>query len=242
MSWEDPTAFFTLHRDLPREGPGEAADVHWALDTLGHDGPERVLDAACGPGADLAVLAQALPEAQITGIEKVAHFVDAARARVADWAPRVTVRQGDMRDPEGPFDLIWCTGALYFLGVSEGLRGWRDALAPGGAVVFSEPVLLDTPPDADVAAFWEDYPQITDLDGIVARVNAAGFAVQAHRMLIGAPWEAYYAPMQARIDALRSQSPDATLCITLDSHQLEIDRWRAAADRIAYAQLIVTPQ
>lgn len=242
MSWEDPTAFFTLHRDLPREGPGTPEDVLWALDCLNLSGQLNVLDAACGPGADLATLAHALPEAQITGIEKVAHFVDAARARVANQAPRVTVRQGDMGDPGGPFDLIWCAGALYFLGVSEGLRGWRDALAPGGAVVFSEPVLLDTPPDVKTAAFWEDYPQITDLDGIVARVNAAGFVVQAHRMIVGAPWEAYYAPMQARIDALRDQSPDATLCITLDSHQLEIDRWRAAADRVAYALLIVTPQ
>ena len=26
----DPS-FFTLHRDLPREGPGRPVDVHWAL-------------------------------------------------------------------------------------------------------------------------------------------------------------------------------------------------------------------
>ena len=28
-------AFFTVHRDLEREGPGEAADVIWALEVAG---------------------------------------------------------------------------------------------------------------------------------------------------------------------------------------------------------------
>ena len=57
-----------------------------------------------------------------------------------------------------------------------------------------------------------------------------------------APWESYLAPMQARIDTLRDQAPDPLLCSTLDSHQHEIDGWRAAPDQIAYALLIVTPQ
>lgn len=65
MSPEERDAFFTVHRDLPREGPGEAADVRWALDQLGLSGPIDVLDAACGPGADLVELADALPQARI---------------------------------------------------------------------------------------------------------------------------------------------------------------------------------
>ncbi len=58
----------------------------------------------------------------------------------------------------GPFDLIWSAGALYFLGVTDGLTGWRAALAPGGAVAFSEPCFFtDTPSDA-ARAFWDGYP------------------------------------------------------------------------------------
>jgi|GEM_PF-4683729 len=53
------SAFFTVHRDLDREGPGEAADVHWALDVAGTPEDARILDAACGPGADMVTLAKA---------------------------------------------------------------------------------------------------------------------------------------------------------------------------------------
>ncbi|MFL4470946.1 trans-aconitate 2-methyltransferase [Tateyamaria armeniaca] len=242
MTPEERDAFFTVHRDLPREGPGEAADVHWAVTQLGLEGSLDVLDAACGPGADTLVLAEALPEASITAMEKTPHFVSETRARIAQLGPRVRAVEGDMAQPGGPYDLIWCAGALYFLGVTSGLQGWRDALKPGGAVVFSEPVLLNTPPNDAVCAFWEEYPQITDLAGITAQVTAAGYTGQAHRMIVGAPWEAYYTPMQARIDMLRTQSPDAVLTAALDENQREIDRWRAAPDQVAYALLIVTPE
>lgn len=240
MSPEEVAAFFTVYRDLDREGPGEGADVLWALDQLGLSGAVDVLDAGCGSGADLATLAGALPKATITGIEKTPHFVTEAQVRLADFAPRVTVIEGDMACPGGPFDLIWCAGALYFLGVTEGLQGWRTALKPGGAVVFSEPVLLGEPTQ-ETTTFWGDYPQITKLDGIISRVKAAGFTAHAHRIIIGAPWAAYYTSMQARIDALRAQNPDALLTAALDDSQLEIDRWRGAPDQIAYALLIVTP-
>lgn len=241
MSPEAMEAFFTVHRDLPREGPGLPEDVAWALTHLGLSGPVDVLDAACGPGADLLTLAELLPDARIEGIEKTPHFMDEAQARVADHALRVTARFGDMAAVTGPYDLIWCAGALYFLGVTEGLRGWRAALKRGGAVVFSEPVLLHTPPSAEVQAFWEEYPQITDLGGIVARVEAAGFTVGDSRMIVGAPWAAYYTPMQARLDMLRAQNPDAALRGAIAENQLEIDRWQAARDDIAYALLIATP-
>jgi len=241
MTLDAMGAFFTVHRGLHREGPGEPADVRWAVAKLGLSGPLDVLDAACGPGADLLILAEALPEARITGVEKTAHFATEANARVAAYAPRVQAFEGDMSTPDGSYDLIWCAGALYFLGVTEGLQGWRNVLKPGGAVVFSEPVLLSTPPNAGVRAFWEEYPQITDLDGVVARVTAAGYAVQDQRMIVGKPWADYYDSLQARIDVLREQSPEAALVEALDENQREIDMWRAAQDEIAYALLIAKP-
>ena len=106
--------------------------------------------------------------------------------------------------------------------------------------MFSEPVLLSAP-TKQTTAFWQEYPQITDLEGIVARVEAAGFTAHAYRTIVGAPWTAYYTSLQARIDVLRTQNPDVTLAAALDDSQLEIDRWRAAPDQIAYALLIVTP-
>ncbi|HBS50498.1 MAG TPA: class I SAM-dependent methyltransferase [Rhodobacteraceae bacterium] len=236
MDWD---AFFTLHRGLPREGPGEPADVHWAVDRAGLAGEVDVLDAGCGAGADLETLARALPQARLTGIEAQESFVDEARARLAGIGDRVSVRLGDMAEPGGPYDLIWCAGALYFLGVTEGLRAWRKAVKPGGWVAFSEPVLLDTPPPPPVRAFWADYPALTDLGGIEDRVAAAGFDLHARRLIVGAPWAAYYAPLRDRIAALRAQNPDPALAAVLDENAREIALWEAAPDQIAYALLLV---
>lgn len=147
--------FFTLHRDLPREGPGEPADIAWALAEGGIRGALRVVDAACGPGADLAVLAEMLPAARIEGIDKQAHFVKAATARTEPWKDRVSVRQGDMAELVGPVDFIWCAGAMYFLGVEAGLKAWAPALAPGGHVCFTEPVFVTDPPGETALEFWD---------------------------------------------------------------------------------------
>ncbi len=228
-------AFFALHRDMPRQGPGAPEDVAWAIGELALAGVVRILDAGCGPGADLATFAALLPEARLEGVDAAAHLVEEARKKV----PRAELRVGDMARLEGPHDLIWCAGALYFLGVSEGLRGWRGALVDGGAVAFSEPVLLDTRRETALD-FWRDYEAISDLAGILERVAVAGYEVVAHRLIVGEPWARYYAPLSARVAELRPEA-DAALREVLDRAQREIDLWRAAPEALAYALVLARP-
>lgn len=232
-------AFLTIHRDLPREGPGTTADVAWALYVAGTPPVATICDAGCGPGADAVTLAKARPQARIEAVEQIPHLADEARARTAPYGDRVHVRQGDMARLAGPYDLIWCAGALYFLGVTEGLTGWRAALAPGGRVAFSEACLLPNPSVA-ARAFWADYPQVTNASGIRDRVHAAGFRMLGEHLLIGAPWEAYYRPLAARIAKLRPGASGA-LAAALDEAEAEIARWAAAPGEIAYALMVVEP-
>lgn len=232
-------AFLQLHSGLMREGPGSADDVRWALDIAGTPLRARICDAGCGPGADAVTLAAARPAGHVHAIEQVQHFVVAARSRLSQFSARVTVEQGDMAKITGPYDLIWCAGAIYFLGVTEALNIWRRALAPGGRVAFSEPCLLGKPTPA-VTAFWDEYPDITDYDGIVTRVRKAGFRVLGHRMILGVPWENYYGPMQARINLLRPTA-NPELSVVLDEGQREIDLWHSAPDQISYALSVVEP-
>ena len=232
-------AFFTLHRELPREGPGSADDIYWALGKL--PTPRSVLDAGCGPGEDLETLAMALPQSSIVGIDREPHFVEAAWIRTLSMGQRVNVFEGDMGEPGGVYDLIWCTGALYFLGVTEGLIMWLSCLADGGHVVFSEPCLMTDDEPQEVLDFWKSYPQITNLAGINERVVAAGYKMIAHRMIVDQPWANYYVPLQVRIDRLRRKKPLPELEKVLDEAQSEIDLWKRAQERIAYALVIVTP-
>lgn len=230
-------AFFELHRDLPREGPGEPQDVLWALDLL-FGPPGRILDAACGPGADTLTLAEHCPDAQIEARDLQPHFVEAARALTQPHEDRVICETGDMFEAQGPFDLIWCAGAMYFAGVTEGLKRFSGQLADGGHIAFSEPLKpgRDAPREAHV--FWEEYPQIMTREEILMAISDAGYSMIGHRMIIDAPWAAYYEPMQQRIDMLRGRD-DAELNKVLDEGQREIDFWRAASDHVAYMLFVV---
>lgn len=231
----DMQAFFEVHRGLPREGPGMPEDVHWALAQI--DPPARVLDAACGPGADTATLAEALPQARIEAVEMVPHFVMEAQKRTAHFGDRIMVSDADMLAMSWPYGLIWCAGAVYFAGIAGALGAWRNSLAPGGYVAFSEPVLE---PGASEAAlrFWDGEGQVSSEAQVLSQVQDVGYRVLDTRRIIGAAWEAYYTPMQARIDVLRAANPTDAVAQACDQAEAEMSNWRAARDEVAYLLIL----
>lgn len=235
----DWDAFLTLHRNLPREGPGEAADVAWAAKVAGVGPEARILDAACGPGGDITALLEVAPRGHVTACDRITHFVAAARAaHLAD--PRVEVVQADMTSLAGPFDLIWCAGAVYFLGVTEALTAWRPILAPGGAIAFSEACwFTDTPSDAARRNF-ADYPAMTDEAGIRARIATAGYTVLDTRRLSESAWENYFGPLDQRVATLRPEADEA-LSRVLDEQEAEASLWRAEKDNFGYLLCVVRP-
>jgi len=92
-------AFFALHDDLPREGQGNRESTARALALAGAlPARARVLDIACGPGAQTLDLASLLPEAEIPTLDNHAPFLAALarRAAAAGVAERVHPVQGDM--------------------------------------------------------------------------------------------------------------------------------------------------
>ncbi|MEM8880394.1 MAG: class I SAM-dependent methyltransferase [Pseudomonadota bacterium] len=244
----DHKAFFKLHRDLPREGPGERGDVAWAAEVAGLAPDAAICDAACGPGADIPALLFAAPHGRVTGFDLHPGFVDDAASRFATDA-RVLILQGrliakddGLPDPAslGPFDLIWCAGAAYFEGVTECLTAWMPALKPGGHIAFSDAVWFTDRPSPAVAAQWEEYPDMTDPAGIDDRVRAAGFETCAARALSDAAWEGYYGPMERRIAELRPGA-DAALAQILDQEAKEAQLWRAPRDEFGYLLSVVRP-
>ncbi|MHC0054978.1 class I SAM-dependent methyltransferase [Actibacterium sp. D379-3] len=235
-------AFFEVHRDLPREGPGDPADVNWALRLADLPPDAAVCDAGCGPGGDIAALLTHLPQGRVLAVDAHAPFARAAAEQFAA-DPRVTARAGDMAaladQPEAPFDLIWCAGALYFLGVETGLATFRKALKPGGFVAFSEPALFTDAPSEAVRAFWEGYPASTEAE-VCAQVAAAGFEILGTRRLSDVAWENYYRPMEARVDTLRPAA-DADLTEALDASAAEAAAWRRVKDETGYLLVLARP-
>ena len=234
-------AFFTVHRDLPREGPGLPEHVRWALDALTVP-PARVFDAACGPGADTVTLAECLPGAELLAVDLQAQFVEQAQRATQRFGPRVQIEQASFMDVAGPFDLIWCAGAVYFVGIEAALAAWRDLLSDGGAVAFSEPAWKSATPSDSAKAFWEEYPAITDVPTLTRRIEAAGWKIRASRWLEPDAWAAYYDPMAERLDMLQAQSPiDPAMQAAITENRQEIANWQAAKDEIDYHLFVVTP-
>lgn len=240
MSQSVKENFFKIHADLPREGPGETADVAWAADVAGLRPGARLCDAGSGPGGDIGALLRAADGAHVTAIDAHAPFIDAAKTR---WGAdkRVNLVAGDYTEIAGPFDLIWSAGAVYFHGIADLLPQWKPALATGGAIAFSEPCLFsDGPPSDVVKAMWDDYVRLTDADGIAAQVRLAGFETVATRKLSDVAWESYYRPMEARIAVLRLTA-DPNMHAALDEAEAEIAAWRANRADTGYLLSVVRP-
>lgn len=234
-------AFFELHRDLPREGPGEAADVAWATSLLKLPRLARIADVACGPGGDIAALIEAAPQGHVTALDKTAHFVTAAR-EIWNGDDRVSVLKADMKAIANPYDLIWCAGAVYFMGVEAALASWRKSLLPNGAIAFSEVCWFTDTPTERPKAFWETgYPAMTNTDGINEQIAAAGYEILGQRRLSDTAWENYLGPLDDRIAILRDGADEA-LTAVLDEAEEEAACWRAHKDEFGYLLSVVRPK
>ena len=232
-------AFFELHRDLPREGPGLPSDVSWAAEIAAISKDAAICDVACGPGADIPALLDAAPNGTVYAFDKVEHFVDQAQESFgAD--PRVTVTTGDMNSLTGSYDFIWCAGAVYFMGISQALSKWRSALKPNGTIAFSQVCWFTDTPSEAAQAGWAEYSDMTDEAGVLEQVTAAGYETLATMRLSDAAWEAYYAPLDQRIAQLEAGATGA-MDDVLQEARAEAALWRAERASFGYLLCVVRP-
>lgn len=234
MDWD---AFLDFQESLPRQGPGDRASQDFALRIVGAGRDQKMCDAGCGVGPDIEGLLAWAPEGSVLAVDTHPGFVAKVQERYGN-DPRVTAEVRDMATLTGPFDLIWCAGALYFLGLEAGLAAFRKALAPGGAVLFSHPAWFTEAPSDPARAFWEgEDATIQQAGEICEAVRAAGFDVLDASSLPDAAWEAYYTPMEARIAELRPGTSDGMAGV-LDAAEAEIAGWRAAKAETGYLQVV----
>jgi SAM-dependent methyltransferase len=224
-----------LFDGVVRCAPGDVASLKRACTGLAPTA--AILDAGCGNGADLPVLLAMVPEGRVTAVDLIPSFVSGIRARF----PQVTAMVADMTDPPaGPYDLIWSGGAVYGPGVIAALSAWRGVLAPGGRVALTDLVLRVQTPSPDVAAFFaaEGAP-LRDVQGICAEVEAAGWRCADGFWLPDGAWDAYYLPVERRLDTLQD---DAEMVELVSDFRREIALWRQHGTEYGYYLMIAVPQ
>jgi SAM-dependent methyltransferase len=251
MDFDNPRVrevFFDVRSGLPREGPGNRAATERALALCGKlPTGAHVLDIACGPGQQTMDLADLLPDATILAVDNHPPFVEEANRRAAarGLADRVKAEGGDMAAlafAPSSFDLVWCEGAAYIMGVEAALKAWRPLLKPGGRLAFSEAVWLRPDPPDPVCRCWMEYPGMGDIAACRELVARSGYRLLGDFVLPEeAWWDDYYTPKLARIAALRSKYADDQLRRSiLDLTVEETEIYREFSSYYGYIFLVMT--
>jgi SAM-dependent methyltransferase len=242
--------FFEIHKDLPREGPGDSVSTRKALSLL-KDLPSNplILDIGCGPGMQTLDLAR-YTKGKIIAVDNHQPFLEQLHQRalaegLTGHISTANQSMFELKFPEKSFDLIWCEGAIYIIGFEQGLRAWRPLLRgpnpasgnPGGHVAVTEISWLKPNPPEEVLSYWTaEYPGMRGIDENLRSLRVAGYRELGHFALPPSSWWTdYYTPIEARLPGLREKycgNPEAKAM--LDATQKECDIHRKYSDWYGY--------
>ena len=150
----------------------------------------RILDVGCGGGWSTTALAEAYPEAQLTGVDIDEPSITMARqnAGASAVADRVGFMVGDAGDlPAGSYDAAFAFECLhdmpYPLAV---LQAMRRATAPDGAVVIMDEAVADEfgAPGDDVERFLYGCSLLICLPDSLSAPNSVGTGTVMRRPLL----------------------------------------------------------
>ncbi len=161
----------------------------------------------------------------------------AAKAGLADYVKTRRISMDALDYPAESIDLVWSEGAAYIVGVSKALQLWRPMLRPGGLLAFTEATWLNDNPPAEAVAFFEkEYPDMTTAAGNSLKAEAENYEViDTFTLPVEDWWAEYYAPLQERITALRSDSADwPELAAVIVETEQEISLFARFGDRYGY--------
>jgi ubiquinone/menaquinone biosynthesis C-methylase UbiE len=234
--------FFEIHKDLPREGPGDNASTRKALEMMTSlpQQPE-ILDVGCGPGVQTLELAH-VTGGRVTAVDTHQPFLDRLQAQVdaeaqADQIICMNMSMDDLDFPNRSFDAIWSEGAIYIMGFGKGLADWKRLLKPGGCIAVTEATWLKPDPPKEIADFWNGaYPAMTSVKENLKTIESLGYRLLGHFTLPESCWlEEYYAPMLERIAMLRLKyADDVEKQAMLDEELAEITLYRKYSDWYGY--------
>jgi SAM-dependent methyltransferase len=163
--------------------------------------PGRIVDYGCGWGELMLRIAEAVPDAQATGVDIFAPDIVRGREAAAErgLAHRVTFIEGPAAEHATPADLVLNSGSYQAFGggIEEALKALRPLVNPGGRLFFGAEYWEYPPSDEQLANMW---PGITRddclfLPEIVHLAVAAGFRPLAITSATRGEWEEFESRM-----------------------------------------------
>lgn len=234
--------FFEIHKDLPREGPGDIESTLKAFSFLVNlPQVPLLLDIGCGPGKQTNDLASNTP-ARIVAMDTHRPFLHQMASKFhKTWqSGQVKLLEASMAYlpfPTACFDVIWSEGAIYNIGFENGLRSWKRYLKPGGCIAVTELSWLQAQRPNEIQDYWAvEYPGMHDVSGNFNSIEAAGYSLLANFTLPAASWwNDYYSPITTRLNILNEKySKDPEALQSIASTRLEIDMHHKYSDYYGY--------
>lgn len=239
--------FHQIHRDLPREGPGDPTSTARALALL-TDLPHNpaLLDIGCGPGTHTIHLAKSTA-GKVVALDSNPYFLDVLddRALAEGVAEQITTVKGSMFDlalPQNEFDVIWAEGSIFIIGFERGLKEWKRVLKNNGYLAATHLSWLCTDIPDEPKAFWaKEYPAITSIAENLEIIRQAGYVEVGHFTLPETAWWVdYYTPLEERLKGLKQQwATDSVALKVIADTQMEIDLYREYSDSYGYVFYIM---
>lgn len=238
--------FFEIHKDIPREGPGNFESTKAAFSLL-HNLPEQpiILDIGCGPGKQTFDLAK-ISNGIIKAIDNHQPYIDQLNKRAAELnvSSKVSGMHGDMNNlqfDENTFDIIWAEGSIYLMGFGKALALWKKFLKPSGYIVFSELCWFkDDRPD-EIENYWHSfYGQMSTIDSIIKFLANADYKfIGSYVLPDSAWWTDYYSPLTNRINELKKKySYDKEALQILENESLETEMHKKYSAYYGYSFFI----
>ena len=225
--------------------PADQASTRRALSKLPLTDQSLIVDAGCGTGRQSLQLLKETPSA-VVATDLEAEFLKKLeqKAEALNDSDRLRIKQADMLSlpfAASTVDLIYCEGAVYNVGFEAGLEAWLPLLKPGGHLCVTEAAYTTDDPPAEVREFWEaEYPGISSPGQLKQTALGKGYELVDGFWMPGSGWEAYYTPVERRIDELSSSwASDATAAQLLDSMRAEVDLYKKHGDSYGYYFLVL---
>jgi cyclopropane fatty-acyl-phospholipid synthase-like methyltransferase len=228
-----------LFGGMEKLGPGGNAQSRHVLHLLPKRQFHVVVDAGCGTGRQIMVLAKELGTL-VHAVDSHELFLNDLTRRAAEAGLERLVRTHcmDMKDIPSVFphvDLLWSEGAAYNIGFANALTTWARAINPDGFAVVSELAWLrEQVPDAVREFFLSGYPDMQHITQNIAVAENAGYNVLDTYTLPKEAWvEGYYDILEPRAKGLVDHSDLSVKDFARETVQ-EIETFRASEDSYGY--------
>ncbi|MCG9729902.1 MerR family transcriptional regulator [Shewanella sp. Isolate13] len=174
----------------------------------------ELLEIGCGKGVATRVLAQH-SEFAIMALDNDQSSLDCLQQNLHQLSQDKRVKTVCASMTELPFepdqfDVIWCEGGAYIMGVEKAFKDWKPFIKKEGYLVISDLVWSTDTPFNELRDFWQQaYPDMVSVERRIEQAQQAGYELIDSFPLSEQAWSDYYLPLQGRVDELEAMMPNS---------------------------------